>query len=53
MALWNVPLWVVVEAQDKLEAYELAEELATLLHTQTGRSVNAGEPQEVTELGGE
>ena len=28
MARWNVPLWVVVEAEDSLDAFEQATELA-------------------------
>ena len=52
MARWNVPLWVVVEAEDTMDAYEQAEALADILVNATGTSVNAGDPEEVTEGGG-
>ena len=52
MARWNVPLWVVVEAEDSLGAFEQAEELADQLSNETGTTVMTGEPQEATGLGG-
>ena len=52
MANWTVPLWVVVQADTNMEAYEKAEEMADLLYKETGTSVNAGDPIEVTGEGG-
>ena len=52
MANWTVPLWVVVEADTSMEAYEKAEEMADLLLKETGTSATAGDPIEVTGEGG-
>mgnify|MGYP001167544415 FL=1 len=52
MARWNVPLWVVVEAEDSLDAFEQAAELADQLSNETGTTVMTGEPQEATGYGG-
>ena len=52
MVRWTVPLWVTVEADSNMDAFEKAEEMADILYKETGTSVNAGDPIEVTGEGG-